>query len=60
MAWRTAFCIGLLVALVCHLALISQNTSSLYVWPGMMLISSSRDFTVAQAPSKRWQTLRKS
>jgi hypothetical protein len=31
-----AFCIGLLVAVVSHLAFISQNTSSLYVWPGMI------------------------
>jgi hypothetical protein len=36
MAWRAAFCIGLLFAVVCHLAFISQNTSSLYVWPGMI------------------------
>jgi hypothetical protein len=36
MAWRTAFGIGLLVAVVCHLAFIFQTTSSLYVWPGML------------------------
>jgi hypothetical protein len=36
MKWRKALGIGLIVAVVCHLIFVSQTSSSIYVWPGMI------------------------